>query len=57
MTNISLKKGKLQITDILTIPLMETEQISHVGNRCEKRDLLPTREWTMQDLFICFHFF
>lgn len=57
MRNLSPKKAKPQIIDILTIPLLGTEQTSHVGNRCEKYDLLPTREWTMQDFFICFHFF
>lgn len=56
MRNISPKKEKPQIIYILTIPLMGTEQISHVGNRCEKYDLLPAIERTMQD-FICFHFF
>lgn len=55
MRNLYPKKAKPQIMDILTI-LMGTELICHVGNRCEKYDLLPTRERTVWD-FICFHFF
>lgn len=47
MKSISPKKAKPQITDILTISLMGTELIYHVGNRCEKYDLLPTRESTV----------
>lgn len=57
MKTVPPKTAKPQITDILTIPLMGTELIYHVGNRCEKYDLLPTRESTVQDFFICFHFF
>lgn len=57
MRNVSPEKAKPQIIDILTVPRMGTVQISHVGNRCEKYDLLPTRERAMQDFFICFRFF
>lgn len=56
MRSITPKKAKPQIIDPDHLfPLIGREQIGHVGSRCEKYDLLPTREWTMQNF--CFHFF